>query len=187
MGGRGRLILLGCALRLGAAAAPLPEGADRSETDPLAARREALRARLTAVAATMPGTQDPDTLRAQAGFRVEPPDATPVREAPAGVSRRRTSLTGWPAVAVIRFYQTQIRTALGRRCSMQPSCSAYALEACRRYGLVGVAMAADRLVREPDHVARQKNPVTVQGVMRFADPVAAHTFWFRRNRACKQD
>ena len=176
-------IVLGCALRLSAAGASLPDAAALCETDPLAARRETLRARLTAVAATLPGALDPDTLRAQAGFRVETPDTASVREAPAGASRRRTSLTGWPAVAVIRFYQTQIRTALGRRCSMQPSCSAYALEACRRYGFVGVAMAADRLVREPDHVSRHRNPVSVQGETRFADPVDDHTFWFRRYRA----
>jgi putative membrane protein insertion efficiency factor len=48
----------------------------------------------------------------------------------------------------IRLYQRWISPALPARCKYHPSCSEYALQAVRRYGVVrGVVLAAWRLLR----------------------------------------
>jgi len=52
------------------------------------------------------------------------------------------------AVAPVRFYQVAISPALPRRCKYYPSCSAYAVTAIRRYGILkGLVLAAWRLLR----------------------------------------
>jgi uncharacterized protein len=52
------------------------------------------------------------------------------------------------AVAPIRLYQRAISPALSARCKYHPSCSEYAVQAVRRYGILrGVALAAWRLLR----------------------------------------
>ena len=85
-----------------------------------------------------------------------------------------------PAVGLVRLYQTQIGPAIGQRCSMHPSCSEYCLEATRRYGLVGIPMTADRLIRETDHVNHRIRPILIDGRIKYDDPVDHHSFWFRR-------
>jgi uncharacterized protein len=51
-------------------------------------------------------------------------------------------------VAPIRLYQRAISPALPARCKYHPSCSQYAVEAVRRYGVLrGVVLAAWRLLR----------------------------------------
>jgi putative membrane protein insertion efficiency factor len=48
----------------------------------------------------------------------------------------------------IRFYQRAISPALPARCRYYPSCSQYAVQAVRRYGVLrGVVLAAWRLLR----------------------------------------
>jgi putative membrane protein insertion efficiency factor len=48
----------------------------------------------------------------------------------------------------IRLYQRFVSPALPRRCKYEPTCSAYALQALRQYGLVkGSVLAAWRLLR----------------------------------------
>ena len=52
------------------------------------------------------------------------------------------------AVAPVRFYQRAISPALPRRCKYHPSCSAYAVDAVRRYGILrGLVLAGWRLLR----------------------------------------
>ena len=97
-------------------------------------------------------------------------------------SRARASWLAAPARGTVRFYQSQIGPAIGQRCSMHPSCSAYCMEATRTYGLVGIPMTADRLVRETDHVNYRINPVIRNGQEKYYDPVSDHTGWFRRYR-----
>ena len=51
-------------------------------------------------------------------------------------------------VAPIRLYQRTISPALPARCKYHPSCSEYAVQAVRRYGLLrGVVLAGWRLLR----------------------------------------
>ena len=51
-------------------------------------------------------------------------------------------------VAPIRFYKRAISPALPSRCKYHPSCSQYAVDAVRRYGVLrGVVLAGWRLLR----------------------------------------
>ena len=51
-------------------------------------------------------------------------------------------------VAPIRLYQRAISPALPSRCKYHPSCSQYAVEAVRRYGVLrGIVLAGWRLLR----------------------------------------
>jgi putative membrane protein insertion efficiency factor len=50
--------------------------------------------------------------------------------------------------APIRLYRRLISPTLGRRCKYHPTCSAYALQAIRTYGILrGVVLAGWRLLR----------------------------------------
>jgi putative membrane protein insertion efficiency factor len=68
------------------------------------------------------------------------------------------------AIAPIRVYQRAISPALGNRCRYYPSCSEYAVQAIRSFGILrGLVLAAWRLLRcNPwshggfDHVEEQK-------------------------------
>jgi putative membrane protein insertion efficiency factor len=52
------------------------------------------------------------------------------------------------ATAPIRFYQLAISPLMPARCKYHPSCSQYAVEAIRHYGILrGVVLAAWRLLR----------------------------------------
>ena len=52
------------------------------------------------------------------------------------------------AVAPIRAYQRLISPAFGRRCKYEPTCSEYAAQAIRRFGILrGLVLAAWRLLR----------------------------------------
>jgi putative membrane protein insertion efficiency factor len=52
------------------------------------------------------------------------------------------------ATAPIRLYRRLISPTFGQRCKYHPSCSAYALQAVRTYGILrGVVLAGWRLLR----------------------------------------
>ena len=52
------------------------------------------------------------------------------------------------ATVPIRLYRRLVSPALGQRCKYHPSCSAYALQAIRTYGILrGVVLAGWRLLR----------------------------------------
>lgn len=52
------------------------------------------------------------------------------------------------AVAPVRAYQRFISPALPRRCKYHPTCSQYAVDAIRRYGILrGLVLSAWRLLR----------------------------------------
>jgi putative membrane protein insertion efficiency factor len=52
------------------------------------------------------------------------------------------------ATAPVRFYQRAVSPGLPARCKYYPSCSEYAVQAVRRYGILrGVVLAAWRLLR----------------------------------------
>ena len=74
-------------------------------------------------------------------------------------------------VAPIRFYQRFISPALPKRCKYHPSCSEYAAQAIRMYGVPrGLVLAAWRLLR--------CNPWSHGGV----DPVEAQTIFRTRTQ-----
>ncbi len=104
------------------------------------------------------------------------------REAATPPTPNRRSVLSRFARAPVRFYQTQIGPAIGQRCSMHPSCSTYCAHALQRYGALAIPMTADRLIRETDHVNHRINPVIINGVEKYYDPLSDHTFWFRRYR-----
>ncbi|NQT93649.1 MAG: membrane protein insertion efficiency factor YidD [Lentisphaerae bacterium] len=97
-------------------------------------------------------------------------------------SKRRSRPGGmhWtmqPVRWFLLFYQRQIRPAIGQRCSLDPGCSSFTMEAIRRHGLLGIAMYADRAVREPSLVQEKKHTVYVKGRRRYSDPVDDHDWW----------
>jgi putative membrane protein insertion efficiency factor len=52
------------------------------------------------------------------------------------------------AVAPVRVYQRVVSPLIGPRCKYYPSCSEYAVQAVRRYGILrGLVLAAWRLLR----------------------------------------
>ncbi|MDP4148975.1 MAG: membrane protein insertion efficiency factor YidD [Bacteroidota bacterium] len=57
-------------------------------------------------------------------------------------------ILGLPFVALIKVYQWVISPAIGPRCRFAPSCSNYALEALKKYGLFkGLWLSAKRIAR----------------------------------------
>ncbi len=89
--------------------------------------------------------------------------------------------TGRPGQRLIALYRSQIRPALGERCSLHPNCSEYARQAFARHGVLGVALAADRFFREPG-VAASGPPVEVNGRILRADPLDDHDGWLGKAR-----
>ena len=81
---------------------------------------------------------------------------------------------GW----IIGFYRTQISPAIGARCTLQPSCSEYFLQARNKHGLLAYPMIADRFFREPEVNKLAEVPVIMpDGRILFRDPVEYHDFW----------
>ena len=75
-------------------------------------------------------------------------------------------------LAPLRFYRRFISPGLPARCRYYPSCSAYAVQAIERYGILrGLVLAGWRLLR--------CNPFSHGGY----DPVEAQTLFRERPRA----
>jgi uncharacterized protein len=71
------------------------------------------------------------------------------------------------AVAPIRVYQRVLSPAFGPRCRYAPSCSDYALQAIRDYGILrGLVLAAWRLLRCNPLSAGGLDPVSAQRLFR---------------------
>lgn len=71
----------------------------------------------------------------------------------------------------IRGYQAFVSPALPRSCKYYPSCSQYAIDALRKYGVLrGIVLAGWRLLR--------CNPLSLGGI----DPVERQTLFAPRNR-----
>lgn len=79
----------------------------------------------------------------------------------------------------IRFYQEHISVVDGNRCSMYPSCSAYASQTFKKHGVVvGWIMACDRLVRCGRDEALVSMQVKIDNTEFTYDPVSANDFWW---------
>lgn len=87
------------------------------------------------------------------------------------------SWLGLPGQWGIMFYRSQIRPALGERCSLRPNCSEYARQSFQKHGILGLALTADRFFREPSVVAAAEHPVDVGGKWYYADPLSDHDWW----------
>lgn len=91
----------------------------------------------------------------------------------------RGGVGGWLARRVVGFYRSFIGPAIGDRCVLEPSCSAYFIQSSRKHGILGVPMTADRFVREPVVSAPDRPWVkNAQGKWRHPDPVEDHDWWF---------
>jgi putative membrane protein insertion efficiency factor len=76
------------------------------------------------------------------------------------------------AVAPIVVYQKTLSPALPRRCKYEPTCSRYAVEAIRSYGILrGVVLAAWRVLRCNPWSDGGYDPVEAQRVFK----IRAHT------------
>jgi uncharacterized protein len=71
----------------------------------------------------------------------------------------------------IVLYQRLISPAIPRRCKYEPTCSRYALEALREYGILrGLVLAGWRLLRCNPWSDGGYDPVEAQRVFREASP-----------------
>jgi uncharacterized protein len=74
-------------------------------------------------------------------FRLGPPPRRPSR-------RSRPTVPARAGMVAIRGYQRWVSQRLGTRCRHVPNCSAYGMEAVRRYGLrAGTHLTANRIRR----------------------------------------
>ena len=86
---------------------------------------------------------------------------------PQAWSLKRISRT--VAVTPIVIYQHVISPAIPRRCKYEPTCSRYALEAIREYGILrGLVLAGWRLLRCNPWSHGGYDPVAAQRVFRIA-------------------
>ncbi len=70
-------------------------------------------------------------------------------------------------IALIRFYQRRLSPLLPRRCRYHPTCSAYAVQAIERYGILrGSVLAAWRLLRCNPFSPGGYDPVSAQRLFR---------------------
>ena len=77
-------------------------------------------------------------------------------------------------LAPIRLYQRLVSPALPRRCKYEPTCSAYAVEAIRTFGVPrGLVLAAWRLARCNPWSRGGYDPVEAQTLFRPKREVAA--------------
>jgi putative component of membrane protein insertase Oxa1/YidC/SpoIIIJ protein YidD len=90
---------------------------------------------------------------------------------------KKTPALAYPARWFTLLYRAQIGPAIGDRCVLEPSCSAYFLEAGRKHGLLAFPMIADRFFREPSEAQDPGNRIVKHGRVRHADPVSDHDGW----------
>jgi putative membrane protein insertion efficiency factor len=76
-------------------------------------------------------------------------------------------------VAPIRLYQRFISPALPRRCKYHPTCSEYAVQSIRTYGVLkGLVLAAWRLLRCNPWSHGGYDPVEAQTIFRPRTPTS---------------
>ncbi len=71
-------------------------------------------------------------------------------------------------LAPVVFYQRLISPALPRRCKYEPTCSRYAVQVVREYGILrGLVLATWRLLRCNPWSDGGYDPVSAQGLFRL--------------------
>jgi uncharacterized protein len=88
--------------------------------------------------------------------------------APPSTPRTLARIARAAAVAPIVVYQRVISPAIPRRCKYEPTCSRYAVEAIREYGILrGLVLAGWRLLRCNPWSHGGYDPVEAQRVFRI--------------------
>ena len=73
-------------------------------------------------------------------------------------------MLAWPLIALVRFYQRFVSPLMGPRCCYWPTCSAYAIEALQKHGLVcGLWLSIRRISRCHPGATPGEDPVPEQG------------------------
>ena len=83
-----------------------------------------------------------------------------------------------PFLFLVRCYQHQISPAASP-CPLYPSCSAYAVEAIKKHGLLGIPMTGDRLIREASAIRNKQQPAIINGRLKIQDPLTDHDLWMK--------
>jgi uncharacterized protein len=79
-------------------------------------------------------------------------------------------------LAFVRLYQRVISPVLPRRCKYHPTCSAYAMQAVERYGILrGLVLAGWRLLRCNPFSHGGYDPVSAQTLFRERRSPASHS------------
>jgi putative membrane protein insertion efficiency factor len=80
----------------------------------------------------------------------------------------------WLAILPIRLYRSLFSPLVGARCKYYPSCSAYAEQAIREYGILrGLVLAGWRLLRCNPWSHGGVDPVEQQRLFRPREPVTS--------------
>lgn len=80
--------------------------------------------------------------------------------------------------APVKFYQKFLSPYWGRKCSHQPSCSAYSRMAIKKHGaIIGSIMTFDRLQHESNE-AKFSPLIQIDGETKVCDPVENNDFWW---------
>jgi uncharacterized protein len=83
-------------------------------------------------------------------------------------TRRLTRVLRTVAVAPVMIYQRIVSPAIPRRCKYEPTCSRYAVEAIREYGILrGLVLAGWRLLRCNPWSHGGYDPVKAQRLFRI--------------------
>jgi uncharacterized protein len=90
------------------------------------------------------------------------------------VPSARSGAAGRVAIVPIRLYQWLISPLLGPRCKYHPTCSAYAVDAIRSFGILrGLVLAGWRLLRCNPWSRGGVDPVEAQRLFRAVPPAPA--------------
>jgi Uncharacterized conserved protein len=99
------------------------------------------------------------------------------------IQKADTSLGGSFLINAVRFYQNYISPVKEARCPMNPSCSAYSIQAIKKHGFfLGIMMTADRLIHEGDEI-HYATAIIKDKSVRFYDPVNNNDFWFNKDKS----
>jgi uncharacterized protein len=91
-----------------------------------------------------------------------------------------TAEKGATLVLPIQFYQAHMSKVDGDRCQMEPSCSAFCVDALKKHGfLLGWIMCSDRLVRCGRDEEKVSATIRINHKTRIYDPVGNNDFWWQ--------
>ena len=112
---------------------------------------------------------------------------TSAQESPRRSPARRGRVIRSIAVAPIVLYRYLVSPLIPRRCKYEPTCSSYALEAIRQYGILrGFVLAGWRLLRCNPWSYGGYDPVEAQRVFKVRPLAASGADAVRRSTLCPE-